>query len=135
MLRKAVLYVLILYFLPQVFALCPRDVYYAAPGKNLDVITLITFDLDAKAKGVQSSIRAAPGQHITGTLAWKFGALAEGEARVNLFGNWSKAEIARLYSGSAIPNQSTSVEFSFFAPRNPEVIPSRQYLLLTPASQ
>jgi hypothetical protein len=119
MLRKAVLFVLLLYFLPQVFALCSRDVYYAAPGKNLDVITLISFDLDAKAKGVQSSIRAAPGQHITGTLAWKFGALAEGEARVNLFGNWSKAEIARLYSGSAIPNQSTSVEFSFFAPLQP----------------
>ncbi len=119
MLRKAALFVLTLCLIPAAFSLCPRDVYHATPSKNLDVITLSAFDLDARAKGVQSSIAVAPMQRITGRLAWKFGPLAEGDVRVNLFGNWSGAEIARLYSGSALPNQSTSVEFSFFAPSKP----------------
>lgn len=119
MLRKVVLLILIAFALPQAYSLCPKDVYYATPGKNLEVITLSSFDLDPNAKGVQSSISVAPGQHVRGVLSWKFGNYATGEARVNLFGNWSKAEVAKLYSGSALPNQSVSVEFSFFAPRKP----------------
>ncbi|WP_456474000.1 outer membrane protein assembly factor BamB family protein [Candidatus Pyrohabitans sp.] len=119
MFRKVALLVLLAFVLPQVYATCPRDVYYAAPGKNLEVMTLSSLDLDPGTKGVQSSIRVAPLQRIRGTLTWKFGSHASGEARVNLFGNWSRGEIARLYSGTAIPNQSTSVEFSFFAPPEP----------------
>ncbi len=119
MLREAALFVLILYFIPAVFALCPRDVYYATPGKSLDVITLSAFDLNTAAKGVQGSIKVAPMQRITGKLAWEFGPLAEGDVRVNLFGNWSTREIAKLYSGRAVPNQSVGVEFSLFAPSQP----------------
>ena len=119
MFKRVALLVLLAIALPQVYATCPRDVYYAIPGKNLDVMTLSSLDLEPGVKGVQSSIRVAPLQHIGGTLTWKFGSHASGEARVNLFGNWSRGEIARLYSGTAIPNQSTSVDFSFFAPQEP----------------